>query len=321
MIMLTWIQKHIVQSIIIGMGIGFTIGALFDTSIAQSSVLFLSIMMVYPMMVTLNYRSLLSKGSIKLQIITQMINFILLPFLAYIFGIIFFRDYVSFRIAILLIALLPTSGMTVSWTAMSKGNVKEAIRMIIIGLILGGLLTPLYLNLYIGETSNVSFLVILNQIIYIIFIPMVLGFLTQMILIKKYTKSIFDLHIKPIFPKFSTLAVVTLITVVVSLRAEMLLNNPEVLLIIIGPILLGYIIMFFLSHYIGTLLFFIKDRIALVNGTAIRSLSLAMAIALTVFKDIGADIALIIAVAFIIQAQLAATYAKMMIKRQANIEV
>ncbi|MFW5838738.1 MAG: arsenic resistance protein, partial [Bacillota bacterium] len=283
MIMLTWIQKHIVQSIIIGMGIGFTIGALFDTSIAQSSVLFLSIMMVYPMMVTLNYRSLLSKGSIKLQIITQMINFILLPFLAYIFGIIFFRDYVSFRIAILLIALLPTSGMTVSWTAMSKGNVKEAIRMIIIGLILGGLLTPLYLNLYIGETSNVSFLVILNQIIYIIFIPMVLGFLTQMILIKKYTKSIFDLHIKPIFPKFSTLAVVTLITVVVSLRAEMLLNNPEVLLIIIGPILLGYIIMFFLSHYIGTLLFFIKDRIALVNGTAIRSLSLAMAIALTVF--------------------------------------
>ncbi|MFW6319830.1 MAG: arsenic resistance protein [Bacillota bacterium] len=320
MIILTYIQKHIVQSIVLGMAIGFILGALFDTSTAQSSVLFLSIMMVYPMMVTLNYRSLLSKGSIKLQVMTQVINFILLPFLAYIFGILFFRDYLSFRIAILLIALLPTSGMTVSWTVMSKGNVKEAIRMIIIGLILGGLLTPLYLNLYIGETSNVSFMAILNQIIYIIFIPMILGFLTQMIFIKKYTKPIFDLHIKQIFPKFSTLAVVTLISVVVSLRADMLLNNPEVLLIIIGPILLGYIIMFFFSHYIGTLLFSIKDRVALVNGTAIRSLSLAMAIALTVFKDIGADIALIIAVAFIIQAQLAATYAKMMIKKQASTE-
>jgi ACR3 family arsenite efflux pump ArsB len=320
MILLTWIQKHIVQSIILGMSIGFIVGALFDTSTAQSSVLFLSIMMVYPMMVTLNYRSLLSKGSIKLQVITQMINFILLPFLAYLFGIVFFRDYVSFRIAILLIALLPTSGMTVSWTVMSKGNVKEAIRMIIIGLILGGVLTPLYLNLYIGETTDVSFMAILNQIVYIIFIPMALGFITQLLLVKKYSKIVFNQHIKPIFPKFSTLAVVLLIGVVVSLRADMLINNPEVLFIIVGPVLMGYILMFFFSHWVGSLLFSIKDRIALVNGTAIRSLSLAMAIALTVFNDIGADIALIIAVAFIIQAQLAATYAKMMIKKQVKIE-
>ncbi len=309
-----WIQKHLVFSIMLGMVLGFVIGVLWDTSFLRVSINYLSFLMVYPMMVTLNYKSLLEKGNIKLQLITQIVNFGYLPLLAYFFGIWFFKDEIYFRLGIMLIALLPTSGMTVSWTVMAKGNVKEAIRMIVIGLMLGGLLTPILMNLYLGETIDIPFTTILGQITMIVFVPMVLGFLTQNRLKKHYGVETFQTRIKPVFPFISTIAVIVLITIVMSLRANMLLQDPMLLLRIIIPVSLGYFVMLISLHLIGSVLFNAADRIAFINGTMIRSLSVALAIALSLFSKEGAEVALVIAIAYIVQVQLAAFYVKMQLK-------
>jgi len=199
---------------------------------------------------------------------------------------------------------------------MAKGNVKEAIRMIVIGLILGGLLTPFYINFMLGESVNIPFGDIIWQIAMIVFIPMALGFLTQVMLKKRYGEDTFKVRIKPIFPLFSTAAVVVLITIVMSLRAQMLINNPGIILEILFPIIGGYFVMIVSIHYLGKWLFNQSDRIALINGTMIRSLSVALAIALAVFQDEGAEVALIIAIAYIVQVQLAAWYVKFNIKLQ-----
>ncbi len=314
MVILKTIQKHLVVSILVGMMMGFLVGLVVDTSLLRGSVGVLTFLMVYPMMVTLNYKSILSKGNWKLQATTQMINFLYLPFLAYLFGIVFFREMINFRLGILLIALLPTSGMTVSWTVMAKGNVKEAIRMIVFGLILGGLLTPFFIRFYIGEAIHIPFFSIFNQIIWVVFVPMLLGFLTQRLLAKKFGEERFNKTIKPVFPLFSTVAVIVLITLVMSFRSRMLMANPLVLLEILIPVTLGYFIMMISVHWIGRIFFNYADRIALVNGTMIRSLSLALAIALTVFSESGPEVALIIALAYIIQVQMAAWYVRRSIK-------
>ncbi|WP_343089371.1 arsenic resistance protein, partial [Methanocalculus natronophilus] len=279
-----------------------------------NAVTILSFLMVYPMMVTLDFNSLFQKGNVRLQLTTQLINFIVLPLMAYGFGLIFFRDAIYLRLAILLIALLPTSGMTVSWTVMSKGNVKEAIRMIVIGLILGGLLAPFYINFFLGESINLPFSQIFNQIMVIVFIPMALGFLTQLVLKKRYGQKTFNQSIKPVFPLFSTLFVVILITIVMALRSEMLFNNPSMIPLILMPLILGYGIMIIGIHFIGVKLFSFEDRIALMNGTIIRALSPALAIALTAFDGVGPEVALVIGLAYIIQVQLAAFYVKRSIK-------
>ena len=61
---------------------------------------------------------------------------------------------------------------------------------------------------------------------------------------------------------------------------------------------------------IGKLFFGRDDAIALVYGSVMRNLSIALAIAMTVFGKKGSDIALIIAMAYIIQVQSAAWYVK-----------
>ncbi len=309
MTLLRWISHHLVTSILIGMVAGYALGLLFDTSAMRSYVTLLSFFMVYPMMVPLNYASLKERGNIKLQVITQAVNFIYLPFLAYLFGVWFFPDALSYRLGLLLIALLPTSGMTVSWTVMAKGNVKEAIRMIVIGLILGGLLTPLLVNAYLGATIDLNFAQILSQIISIVFIPMTLGFFTQLILMRRYGAARFAKEIKSLFPPFSTLALVLLITLVMSLRARIIANNPTIILQLLIPLSLGYLVMMLSLHVLGKRLFNYEDRMAFMNGTMIRSLSVALAIALSVFES-GVEISLIIALAYIIQVQLAAGYVK-----------
>ena len=307
---LTWISKHIVLAIIIGMGFGFLMGLVFDTRALRILVTPLSFLMVFPMMVTLNFKSVFEKGSMKLQVVTQAINFVYLPLLAIVFGWIFFRNEPAFRVAILLIALLPTSGMTVSWTMMAGGNVKEAIRMIVIGLTLGGILTPFYLAFFMGETASVEAAQVFTQIGIIVFLPMVLGYGLQTFLKHRYGVERFKTQMKPVFPKFSTLAVVMLITLVMSLRAPMLVAQPSIVFIILGPVTLGYLVMLMSVHGIGVWLFNRQDRIALINGTMIRSLSLALAIALNVFGDMGESIALVVAVAYMVQVQLAAGYVK-----------
>lgn len=312
---LKWIQSHLIISILLSMVIGLIIGRLFDTSALRSSVTLLSFLMVYPMMITLNFKSLKEKGNIKLQVTTQLINFVFAPLLALLFGLIFFSSNDNFKLGILLIALLPTSGMTVSWTVMAKGNVKEAIRMIVIGLILGGLLTPIYINLFMNQEASIPFLTIISQIALIVFLPMFLGFITQMILINRYSLDIFNTKIKPVIPRFSTFSLVILITLVMSLRARLILSQPDILITLIIPIILGYLVMLGSIHFVGKKLFNKEDRIALVNGTMIRNLSLALAIALTVFNTEGPEIALIIAVAYIVQVQLAAWYVKNEIKK------
>ena len=314
---LKYIQKHLVFFILGGMVSGFLIGLFVNTQPLRVSVNWLSFFLVYPMMVTLNFKSLLARGNVKLQLVTQLVNFGYLPLLAYVFGVVFFPhpEQMSYRLGILLIALLPTSGMTVSWTVMAKGNVQEAIRMIVIGLMLGGLLTPLMINLYLGTTIALSFTQILAQIVMIVFIPMLLGFLTQWVLKKRYGEATFHQQIKANFPPFSTLSVILLIALVMSLRAPMLARNPGVLIELLVPITLGYGVMLISLHLLGKALFPYADHIAFMNGTMIRSLSVALAIALTVFEDAGVEVSLVIALAYIVQVQMAASYVKWSQKR------
>ncbi len=310
---LSLINNNLIISILISMFIGLTIGYYFDVEFLKKTVTVLSFFMVYPVMISLDYKKILDKGSIKLQIITQIVNFIYLPLLAYLFGLIFFKTEIDLRLGLLLIALLPTSGMTISWTVMAKGNTNEAIRMVIIGLILGGLLTPLYINVLLKAEVSLKFIEIFKQILLIVFLPMLLGFLTQLLIKKVKSEEYFQTKTKPFMPLIATLSVVILIGVAMSLRAKLIINNPKTILKIIVPIVLGYLLMVFSIHFIGKALFKYEDRIAFVNGTIVRSLSLALAIAVNLFTD-NPYIPVIIAIAYIVQAQTSATYTRLAIK-------
>jgi len=76
------------------------------------------------------------------------------------------------------------------------------------------------------------------------------------------------------------------------------------------PLLLLYVITFILSTVIGKLFFNRGDAIALLYGSVMRNLSIALAIVMTAFGKEGTDIALVISLAYVIQVQMGAWVVK-----------
>lgn len=307
------INKNLVYAIPTLMVAGLIFGNLIDQGTAKqlkSLIVPLTFLMVFPMMVTLNIKHLKQGLQPKIQGSAIFINFAIIPFAAFFLGRIFFADEPYMALGLLLASLLPTSGMTISWTGFAKGNMGAAINMTVIGLTLGSLATPFYVNSLLGATVEVNFLKVVQQIGLIVFLPMVLGYITRQSLLKKYGMDEFKSRIAPRFPALSTLGVLGIVFVAMALKAKTILADPGSLLAIFIPLLVLYLFNFTLSTIIGRSFFKRGDGIALVYGTVMRNLSIALAVAINAFGEAGADAALVIALAYIIQVQSAAWYVK-----------
>jgi len=163
----------------------------------------------------------------------------------------------------------------------------------------------------LGAVVEIPLLQVFMQIGLIVFLPLVLGTVTQRWLVKSYGEREFNQRFKPKFPPFSTLGVLGIVFVSIALKAKSIFANPAMLPNLLLPLVLLYTINFIISTLVGKSLFKRSDAIAFVYGTVMRNLSIALAIALGVFREKGADAALLIALAYIVQVQAAAWYVKL----------
>ncbi|GAB7023502.1 arsenic resistance protein [Salidesulfovibrio brasiliensis] len=309
-IFLRTVTKNLTIAIPVMMAAGFVYGVSADASWIKSLIVPFTFLMVYPMMVTLKIKKVFEGGDGKAQVLTQLLNFGVIPFLAFGFGSFFFADKPYMALGLLLAGLVPTSGMTISWTGFAKGNMSAAVKMTVIGLICGSLATPFFVKALMGATIEMSLMAVLKQIFFIVFLPMTLGYVTQRILVKRYGQPDFQKSIAPKFPMLSTLGVLGIVFVALALKARTIASSPEVLLNILIPLVILYALNFALSTMVGRCFLKRGDAIAFVYGSVMRNLSIALAIAINAFGPQGSDAALVIAMAYIIQVQSAAWYVK-----------
>jgi ACR3 family arsenite efflux pump ArsB len=291
--------------------LGFIFGLLIDAAFLKELIIFFTFLMVYPMMVTLKVKKLLEGGDGKAQLLTQLINFAIIPFVALGIGTIFFAGHPYMTLGLLLAALVPTSGMTISWTGFAKGNLEAAVKMTVVGLTLGSLATPFYLTLLMGARVDVDAMGIMKQIGLIVFVPMFFGYLTQWSLVRKYGQKAFQERFAPRFPALSTVGVLSIVFIAVALKAKAIAGSPDVLLLVVTPLIVLYGLNYLISTVVGKTLLPRGDAVALVYGTVMRNLSIALAIAINAFGAAGSDAALVISIAYIVQVQSAAWYVRL----------
>jgi len=290
---------------------GFVCGLLVDPAFMKSLIIPFTFLMVYPMMVTLRIRSVLEGGDTRAQLMTQAINFLVIPFVAYGIGRIFFAERPFLALGLLLASLVPTSGMTISWTGFAKGNLAAAVKMTVVGLILGSLLTPFYIRFLMGARVDVDMLSVMRQILVVVFLPMLAGYATQRWALKHYGQKVFQEQISPRFPGLSTVGVLGIVFIAIALKARSVADSPALLVTILIPLLLLYLCNYLLSTLVGKTFLPRGDAIALIYGTVMRNLSIALAVAMNAFGKAGSEAALVIALAYIIQVQSAAWYVRL----------
>lgn len=311
------VKQNLLLSVLFALIAGLTTGYFFDTSPLKSLILPITILMVYPMMVPLKISQLFNSCDRKLLSMTQLLNVLIIPIIAIGIGKLFFAENSTFQFSLLLIALLPTSGMTISWTGLAKGDVPSAVRLTLAGLLGGSLLVPLYTQLFTFNTS-VPIWGMIQRVLFVLLIPLIAGQVTRKLIVKQMGEVEFNQKIKVRFPLISTLAVLLMIFAAISLKAKIILNNPMLILTLFVPIVLFYL----LTYTIAGLTLFrtvTKEKaIAGLFGSAMRNLSIALALAVTAMKENAGEAALIISLAFVVQIQSASFVTKLLKRRNAT---
>ncbi|HEX9777510.1 MAG TPA: bile acid:sodium symporter [Geopsychrobacteraceae bacterium] len=305
------LNRNLVIAIPVMMLAGFAFGLVVEASFLKRLIIPFTFLMVYPMMVTLKISKVLEGGDGRAQLLAQLINFTLIPFAAFALGRLFFPQQPFLALGLLLAALVPTSGMTISWTGFAGGNLAAAVKMTVIGLILGSLATPLYVQALMGTQVEIRLADIFGQIVLIVFLPMVAGFCTRRLLVHNYGQQGFQKDWAPRFPAVSTIGVLGIVFIALALKARGIAAAPEILPKILLPLLLLYLFNYLLSTLLGRVLLPRGDAIAMVYGTVMRNLSIALAIAINAFGSAGSDAALVIALAYIVQVKSAAWYVRL----------
>lgn len=311
MTLLARMTRNLSLSIPVSMLLGLLYSLIAPTAWLHVLIVPLTLLMVYPMMVGLRLRTLFEGGDTRAQLMAQIINFAIIPFVAYGLGRLWFPEQPFLALGLLLAALLPTSGMTIAWTGLARGNLPAAIKMTVAGLIIGSLATPLYVQWLMGAEVAVDLSAVFLQIALVVFLPMLAGQLTRSHLIRRYGQQGFQKDWAPRFPPLSTLGVLGVVFVAIALKGPDLVARPAVLIDILIPLLGLYVFNFAFSTVVGKLFLVRGDAIALVYGTVMRNLSIALALAMNAFGEASADAALLIAVAYVIQVQSAAWYVKL----------
>lgn len=310
---LEFIKKNIQYLMILSIVLGLLYGYYGEPKFLKTYVSTVLFLMIYPMMINLKFTDVLkSVNNIKPLIISIGVNFIITPVLAFILGKIFFANQPMLLVGIILIGLIPTSGMTASWTGLAKGNLQLSLIMISVNLLLSVLTIPIYMNLFLGDLVAIKIMVVLNSLLKVVIIPLMLGILTRSMIIKfsgmeKYNK------MKPNFGGLSSLGVLIIVFIAISLKSKTIISELNLVILSVVVLFIFYIVILTISNVIGDKYLEDKDKIALVYSTTMRNLTIALGLSLSSF---GESLAVfLIAIGYIVQLPIAAFYMKFVNKK------
>ena len=298
-------SKNLVYVIPVVLIIGFILGLNVPLISFKKYILPLTFFMIYPTMIGFDIKKVVDTSNSKIILLSLLSNFILIPLIAFIVGTIFFGNHPQLYIGLIMISLFPTSGMTISWTSLSKGNITAAVSIVAISLIIGAVTAPLYLSAIVGNIVDINIAKTFLTIIQVVILPLILGNITFRLLLKNMTIVEFKEDVKPLLPAISVWAMLIIVLLSVGMKAKTIAGNPSIIISTLIAVIAFYLINYIVITFISRKLLIEKDGYALLYGTVMRNLSVALGVAVASFSP---DTALLITIAYVLQIQSAAWY-------------
>jgi len=287
---------------------GFVAGLFIDTSLLKNYLLFATVLMIYPTMIGIRIREVFDLSHYRLILTASAINFILVPALAYLLGIIFLKAEPQLFAGLIIASLLPTSNMTIAFTLFAGGNVPAAVKLTVVSLVAGSLVAPWYLLVMIGSYIEIDMASIIKIISVVVFIPLAMGFATYYLFFKRFSHGKFNEVIKPLLPAVSAWGAVYVIFTGASTNARLIVSQPKLLVYALIAWVFFYAVNYFIAIKLGCRYFTRQDTLTLIFGTVLRNLAISIGLAATAF---GVKAALMVSLAFLFQGQSAAWFIRL----------
>ncbi|WP_026688927.1 arsenic resistance protein [Alteribacter aurantiacus] len=211
-----------------------------------------------------------------------IMNFVWAPILAWLLAMVFLGNHPALYIGFIMLMVTPCTDWYLIFTGIAKGNVALSTAILPLNLILQVLLLPVYLLIFGGTSGVIEPVYLLESVGIVLLVPLALAIITKKIISNEERRERFIIKVGPFPILFLSLAIVAMF----ASQGHLLMDNLELILQISIPLLLFFVINFFVGQKIGSLMgFSLPDRASFSLTTLARNSPLALAIAMTAFPD------------------------------------
>lgn len=312
--------------IVLGVGLGHFFNdaiapiADFNISTVNIPVAILVWLMIYPMMVQIDFAQL---GRVNEHVrglgLTVSINWIVKPatmaLISYLFFHVVFKHWLTPEIAdeylagAILLGAAPCTAMVFVWSYLTKGNANYTLVQVALNdIILLVLFIPIVTSLFYlfgieftdtnGQALDIPYEALFSSVFIFVVLPLTAGYFSHKKLIKKHGKEWFENKFLKALKPLSIVALLLTLVLIFAFQGDKIVNDPFAILLIAIPLTLQTYFIFFASWFMGK---FLKLPHQICAPSALIGSSnffeLAVAVAISIFGlNSGATLATVVGV-------------------------